>query len=567
MQWIKPPPTIARAITRPAIVMVGLESSGKSALFRQLTNAATHDEANFRGSTVVVRHAALPGSARDLVDTPGIRARDDSETTRMALAAVGNADTVLLVVRGTHAQSELAQLLRELRAPLTRIKAAIALTFEDKASSAIKPFAQHCRALFGVPVALVNGRAMTTVQRADLLRALATATPVRSIALPSGGDDIPLGNLPVRTPERTLYEHRLIGPWLAALTMLLMFAGPVAAAYLLSSWLQPIADALLIAPLTALFAPLATSAPFAHYLLVGSYGLITLGWYSFLWAFPVVLLIGLSVAITEETGLKDRITAALDPWMRAVGLNGRDLIPVLTGFGCNVVAVFQSRACGACTRKACISAIAFGSACSYQIGASLSLFGAAGVPQLFAPYVLMLCIVGAIHTRIWHKRVPDGAVSPLGERAFLQMPTVRGLWWRVRGVTAQFIKQAMPIFLLICAAATALQYIGVMDWLAAALAPAMTVFGLPGYAAPAVIVSMVRKDGLLILNQGDGALLRTLSTGQLLTLVWLASTLTACMVTLWTIRKELGWRFAVTVASRQVLTSVVGAWLASMVLR
>jgi len=90
-----------------------------------------------------------------------------------------------------------------------------------------------------------------------------------------------------------------------------------------------------------------------------------LGWDSFLWAFPVVLLISLSVAVTEESGLKDRITAALDPWLRRVGLSGRDLIPVLTGFGCNVVAVMQSRACSRCTRERCVSMISFGSACSY----------------------------------------------------------------------------------------------------------------------------------------------------------------------------------------------------------
>ncbi|MBW7462196.1 ferrous iron transporter B, partial [Paenibacillus sepulcri] len=109
------------------------------------------------------------------------------------------------------------------------------------------------------------------------------------------------------------------------------------------------------------------------------------------------------VAVAEESGLKGRITDALDGWLRVIGLSGRDLIPVLSGFGCNVVAVFQSRARSACSRKSCVSLIAFGSACSYQIGASLSVFGSGGHPWLFVPYLAMLFVIGALHTRIWNR--------------------------------------------------------------------------------------------------------------------------------------------------------------------
>ncbi|WP_410315254.1 nucleoside recognition domain-containing protein, partial [Klebsiella pneumoniae] len=96
---------------------------------------------------------------------------------------------------------------------------------------------------------------------------------------------------------------------------------------------------------------------FLKALFVGNYGLFSLGLYSFVWAFPVVVLIGLSLSLTDDSGLKERITATLDPWLRKVGLSGQDLIPVLSGFGCNVVAVFQSRSCSRCTRHACISMI------------------------------------------------------------------------------------------------------------------------------------------------------------------------------------------------------------------
>ena len=98
----------------PAIVLAGLESAGKSALFRGLTGLATGDEANFRGSTVVCRTCHLTECGCDVVDTPGIRSQSDSDAAQLALAALKHADAVVLVARGTHAVSEVETLLKEL---------------------------------------------------------------------------------------------------------------------------------------------------------------------------------------------------------------------------------------------------------------------------------------------------------------------------------------------------------------------------------------------------------------------------------------------------------------------
>ncbi len=536
------------------IVLIGLESVGKSALFRALTGEAAGDETNYRGSTVVVRAAELFDHSGQLVDTPGIRIKEDSESTRLALRQINQADTVVLVVRGTHAKAEIDTLFTEIKPDLGERKTALVITFEDRASPELQRLVADYRQKLGIPTALVNARSLNQAQRDGLLQAIHQAEPLLS------GQPISfLPDVPLVEPQRTLFERPWLGPWLSLATMALLFALPVYLAYIFADWLQPIADAGVITPLVEALAPIENFSPLLFALLVGDYGLITLGWYSFLWAFPVVLLIGVSVAVTEEMGLKDRITAALDPWLRRIGLNGRDLIPVLTGFGCNVVAVYESRGCSACTRKACISLIAFGSACSYQIGASLSIFNSAQKPWLFVPYLLTLFGVGAIYTRLWHKPLSSSAIIPLADRAFLQAPSWRGVGWRVKAVLKKFLVEAMPIFFLICGVGALLAYIGFLDQLAAWVSPVLALFGLPGETAPGVIFSIVRKDGLLILNQGEGALLATLTAGQTLVLVYLASTLTACLVTLWSIGRELGWRYAGLVAGRQGLTAIISA--------
>lgn len=539
------------------VMLAGLESVGKSALFRGLTGEATGDEANVRGSTVVCRRCRVADCGCEVVDTPGIRVSGDAETTRMALGAAAEADVVLMVARGTHGVSEVETLLREL--DLRGKRSALAMTFLDKAPEVVEPLAAVYRERLGIPVVVVNARELDEAGRGRVLEAIEGATAMKG-PQPSGQAGS-LRHLQM-DPETTLFENKYLGPWLALGCMAVMFAVPVYAAYQFASWAQPIVDELVIVPLKAA----AESWPeLLQVMLTGGYGAITLGWYSFLWAFPVVLLISMSMALAEETGLKDRITAALDPWLRHVGLSGRDLIPVLSGFGCNVVAVFQTRSCSKCSRSGCVSMIGFGSACSYQIGASLSLFGASGHPGLFVPYLAALFVVGALHTRLWHGALAKEGAMPLHERAFLQRPTWRAVWWRVKAAVGQFLKQAMPIFIVICLVAALVEHAGVIDGVAAVVAPVMGWFHLPGEVAPGILFSILRKDGLLTLNSGDGALLATLGAGQVFVLVWLASTFTACLVTLWTIRRELGWQFAGAMAGRQAVTSVltggVMAWL------
>ena len=538
-------------VLTPSIVLAGFESAGKTALFRRLTGEATGHEANFRGSTITCRSCHSAACDCNIVDTPGIRLIADTETTRLALKAIDSSDTLLIVVRGTNLQQEIEALLPRIRA--TRKRVAIAVTFADKDQEKIRRLAAHYQEQLGVPVVPVDARDFPPENRTSLLEAL------RHPQLPRTAEPSPPSSPWNLIPSPTWFEQRFFGPVLSILLLALLWIIPVMAAFQFATWLQPLVDGAIISPTTE-WLNARLPDPVAS-LITGSYGILTLGWYSFLWAFPVVLLIGISTAFCEETGLQDRIMRSLNPLMRPFGLGGRDLMPVLSGFGCNVVAVHQSRACSACTRKSCVSVIAFGSACSYQIGATLSVLGAGGHGSLFAPYLALMFITGLIHTRIWNGSKSPAEMLPIGERAFLTFPRPRALWWRVKAVLKQFLLQAMPIFILICIVAALLEMSGALTWLAKVTAPAMKLLHLPGEVAPAILFSILRKDGLLAINQGEGALAASLSASQLFILVWLAGTLTACLVTLWAVKKELGWRTVASLAGRQAITSIIIAML------
>lgn len=532
-----------------SFVLMGMESAGKSTLFNLLTASGASDERNFRGSTVVCREGRIADINAGLVDTPGIRVRSDSETTRLALAALDGRDGIVMILRATHAGEEW-EALRDLL-PARPGRLLVLLTFADKVKAGLEAAIDRIAAASGAAVLAVNAREADGGVRGEILSLLGQpASPLRA------RQAIPVVNIVAEAPPLTLFERPYLGRPAAVACLFLLFAIPVWLAWLLSDLLQPVADALIIGPLAALTARL---PPLLQSLLTGSYGLFSLGIYSFIWAFPVVLLVGVSIAATEESGLKARITAALDPWLRRVGLSGQDLIPALSGFGCNAVAVFQSRACSRCSRKACVSLISFGSACSYQTGATLSLFNSAHQPWLFAPWLLLLFITGALHTRLWHRALSADESARVAELTWLQRPRWRSVGRLLRNTLRQFLRQAMPLFLLICLVAGALDYAGATRWLSGAAAPLLTAVHLPPDLMPGIIFSLLRKDGMMVLNQDGGRALQALSTLQLLLLVWIASTLMACLVTVYTVAREIGWRFALSLVARQALSSLSAA--------
>ena len=77
----------------------------------------------------------------------------------------------------------------------------------------------------------------------------------------------------------------------------------------------------------------------------------------------------------------------------------------------------------------------------------------------------------------------------------------------------------------------------------------------------------MRKDGLLVLNQDGGALIRSLSAAQVFLVVYLASTLTPCMVTLLTVAREFGARWGMRLALQQAVSSVVSTLMLMVVFR
>ena len=551
---------------RETVVVVGKESVGKSELVASLTGDRP-TSGNFRGTTV--RSERYATEKYEFVDTPGIVLDADTEATREALSQVDSGERVMLVVPATDVDSDLEDLLGLVDGRL----GAVVVTFWDKVeeTTETRRALEQLSADIGVPVVPVDARNVSRPV-ADGGRPSADAagsrpdTPdkftqiVRALEQPGVFPAEATHEVGGRIePPETVLEWNYVGPLVSALLLLVPAAIAVWFANTLAGELDPLVGAA-FGPLVDLAAtlpePLAT-------MLVNQYGLLSMGPFLFVWAGPTMLVFAVVLGVYKNTGLVTRMTVSLHPTMRQVGLTGRDLVRVVMGFGCNVPAVVNTRSCSDCTRCATISAISFGSACSYQFPATLAVFAAVGMWWLVGPYLLVLAVTTLVYVRLIAPQAARQSTTVVDRRTFLQRPDPRAVAREAWSALREFFVKALPVFVLITFVAALLDEGGVIDRLGGILGPAMGVFNLPAEASLTVVLASVRKDGIALLTE-SGAV-DTLSPVQVLVAVYLAGVLLPCLVTAFTVAREVSPRWALTMVARQAVAAIVFsiliAWL------
>ena len=317
----------------------------------------------------------------------------------------------------------------------------------------------------------------------------------------------------------------------------------------------------LYGPLGSVLAPIlnwlnALPGPLAA-ILGGDYGVVAMFPFLLLYALPTILIFSVLIGLYKSSGLVNRLSSSLHAVLRPFGLGGHELVRVVMGFGCNVPAILATRSCSSCSRGACVSAISFGSACSYQLPATLAVFAAVNAVWLGPVYLAILAVTTLIYLRLTRPKALRAAQAQQSppSKSPLQWPSAKAVWDEAIDSLRDFVITAFPIFVLICVIAGLLQWAGALVLLATLTAPLMAAFNLPPEAALAIILGSVRKDGIAIgLLDSDWNSLKVPldSPFEILTAVYLAGVLLPCLVTVITVIREMQMRFALKMVVRQV---------------
>jgi ferrous iron transport protein B len=505
-------PALLRLRSRPLrVALVGNPNVGKSVLFGRLTRQYAI-VSNYPGTTVAVTHGrALVGAeVCDLVDTPGVNALEgelsEDELVTRRIVDGPDVDVVIQVAdarnlrRGLMLTSQLAACGKPLVLVLNMIDEARSHGIDVEASALARRL--------GVPVVetvATEGRGVD-----NLRRALSDAV-VPSHGFEAGRDHAAWAHALAaqfrrerpraghRTRERLsrMVREPVTGLPILAVVLYVMYlvVGVFGAQTLVGVLEHRVFQAVINPGAIALFDRFVPSA-LVRDLFVGEYGLITMGLtYAVAIVLPVVATFFFVFGFLEDSGYIPRLAIFSDRIFRAMGLNGKAVLPMVLGLGCDTMATMTTRILG--TRKERLIAVlllALGIPCSAQLATILGILGGisfTALLTLFAVVLGQMFFVGFLAARV----LP-------GERSefILELPPIR--WPQLRNVVYKtalrvrwYLGEAVPLFLVGTLVLFGLSRSGWLGGITRAAEPLVVgVLGLPAATAQVLIMGFLRRD-------------------------------------------------------------------------
>ena len=509
------------------IALVGQPNVGKSVVFGRLTGRYA-TVSNYPGTTVAITkgRALIGAEVCDVIDTPGVNAlegvvSEDERITRDVLTT-GAAD---LVVQVADARNLRRALMLTAQIAGFGKPAVLVLNMIDEAwARGISINAKDLALELGVPVietVAVDGQGFPEL-RAALAHAAVPQAPSGATALERAAwaNDLTqrvrrISTLSLsRVPEALARATRrpLTGlPILAVvLYALYLFVG-VFGAQTLVKLLEDGVFGRGINPASIWLIDRFIPVPFVRDFLVGQYGLITMGLtYAIAIVLPVVATFFLMFGFLEDSGYIPRLAIFCDRMFRVMGLNGKAVLPMVLGLGCDTMATMTTRILGTPKeRLIAILLLALGIPCSAQLATILGILGGvsfAALTTLFAVVLGQMFLVGWLAARVLK-----------GERSefIMELPPIR--WPRIGNLLTKtrlrvwwYLGEAVPLFLVGTVLLFVLDRLGALVWIARAGEPIVTgLLGLPAATAQILVMGFLRRD------YGAAGLFQLARSGQL----------------------------------------------------
>jgi ferrous iron transport protein B len=556
-------PPLLQLRARPLrIALVGNPNVGKSVLFGRLTGRYA-TVSNYPGTTVSVTtgRSIVGAEVCDIIDTPGVNAlrgtlSEDEAITRQLLNG-DDADLILQVgdARNLRRALLLTAHLAEFDKPMVLV-----LNMIDEARAyGVDVDVNALSAYLGIPVVeavAIEGRGMAELR--DALKDAAVPSFRRSkresAAAWAHAQTARFRRVRPRRSARLqetiarASRDPIVGiPLLiAVLYVFYLFVGVLGAQTLVELLEDGLFGGVVNPAAIAAFnvLPMALVRDF----FVGEYGLITMGLtYAIAIVLPVVTTFFLMFGFLEDTGYIPRLAIFSDRLFRAMGLNGKAVLPMVLGLGCDTMATMTTRILGTPKeRLIAILLLALGVPCSAQLATILGILGgvsAAALLTLLGVVLGQLFLVGYFAAKV----LPGERSEFVMEMPPIRVPSLRNLLvktaWRVRW----YLGEAVPLFLIGTALLFILDRVGGLAVITAAAQPVVAgLLGLPREAAHVFVMGFLRRDygaaGLFEMARAGA-----LTGSQAVVALTVMTLFVPCVAQLLMMVKERGWRVALAI--------------------
>lgn len=276
-------------------------------------------------------------------------------------------------------------------------------------------------------------------------------------------------------------------------------------------------------------------------MLVGEYGVFTLGVrYAVALVLPIVGTFFLTFSVIEDVGYFPRLAMLVDRIFKKIGLNGRAVIPMVLGFGCDTMATMVTRTLETVRERVLVTLLlALAIPCSAQLGVILGLLS--GVPGALMVWtgciVLVFLLVGFLSAKV----LPGERPMFYMELPPMRLPQFHNVLVKTMTRMQWYFLEIFPLFIFASLLLWAGKMTGALEWLVRGMTPVMGLLGLPADASAAFIFGFFRRDfgaaGLYDLQEAG------LLTPVQLTVAAVTMTLfVPCIAQFLMMKKERGWK-------------------------
>jgi ferrous iron transport protein B len=265
---------------------------------------------------------------------------------------------------------------------------------------------------------------------------------------------------------------------------------------LFGKWLLP--------PIIYLFQHL-IPIPFLQELFIGPYGVITMALtYAVAIVLPIVGCFFLVFGLMEDSGYLPRLAVMTNQIFKKMGLNGKAVLPMVLGLGCDTMATMTTRILETEKDRTIVTLLlALAVPCSAQLGVILGMFASLPVLYLFLWIFIaagILILVGYLASRV----IPGEGSDFILEIPPLRIPLLSNVIVKTLARIEWYLKEAVPLFILGTVILFALHKTEVLTLLERAATPLIVHFlGLPAKVTEAFLIGFLRRDygaaGLFVL--------------------------------------------------------------------
>ena len=284
-------------------------------------------------------------------------------------------------------------------------------------------------------------------------------------------------------------------------------------------------------------------------LFVGDYGLITMALtYAIALILPIVGTFFIAFGILEDSGYLPRLAIMLNKVFNKMGLNGKAVLPMILGLGCDTMATLTTRILETKKERIIVTLLlALAVPCSAQLGVILGILSSVSfkATAIWAGVILfVIFLVGYLSSKL----IPGKGSDFILEVPPIRVPQAKNIFVKTLARIEWYLREAVPLFILGTLMLFILDKLGALVVIEQFASPVVVgLLGLPIKATEAFLIGFFRRD------YGAAGLFALAEAGQLDSTQIIVSLVTItlfvpCIANFFIMVKERGIKIAVAMA-------------------